>query len=403
MSLPPPPPLPAVPPPPLAVPPHILGTIPSVGAPIPPRAPLPTSVLLTNVPPFLHHTRAVRDWIVSCANARNVIFVPPVPRDDDEEKLTQTITALVTLSHADGALRLISAFKYFKSKCNDGDYASFQAHTVPTNPDVPLPPVSMDSALVQTLGEKLLTSFEAWKNGSKQVTDAALAVVEEQDASQTTANNNNADDEEVDPLKTQQVLEAVRGFRLNLEKMQGSKATRRKELVKRKVEQAMPIVRQRMKQQHVPPPPPPPPPPAGLPPPLPSGLPPPFPNGLPPPLPSGLPPLPQPPTGTTAGPRGVSNLPAWMSKQQPPDSEAQYRGPFPAIPSPKQDRLREFIGRQIEKYLGEREETLVEFVFKHVMEGKTGEGLLPELRDVLEEDSEGFLAALWEEVKELSQ
>jgi len=430
---------------------------------------LPTTVLLSNVPPFLHSTRAIRDWIAPIGSARNVKLIPPPKKDssyddddDDEEEQkidkkirketssspedeppeTPTITGLVALSHPDAALRLISAFKHFKvlldqhqqnrkedegtKKENNGggdderassSFKSFQAYVVPVNPDVPLPPPMLDKASTEVLGKKLLASFAEWRDGVKDFTklassgggggtssrssqlsssaDATTAV-----SSAATGSEDEEDEDEVDPLTTTQVLEAVTKFRKKLERMQGSKASRRKELVASKIEQMLPIVRQRMRQERE----------AAA-----SGLPPVYLPPPPPPPPGyGLaaPPPPPPP-----GARGVSNLPAWMTKQQQqgggddmgePSAKRTKLDPaelgvFPIVPASSHDALRQYIKDLIRQHLGEGEATLTDFVYKHVLTEKASASLLPELNEVLDEDAPKFILQLWEKVQELAR
>lgn len=506
----------SVPPPPLPhgglpPPPGVTTTMPPVpGHPPPGRtpvssiAPLPTTVLLVNVPAFLHNIRALKDWVACCGSVRNIQFVPRPPfvkynkdgsddaskkvieeknievnkKENDDEKKTKQITAIVTLSHADATLRFITAFKQFKSnllddnkdkdvkdedgqeqKENEGDgdcdgdnemFKSFQIYRVPMNPDIPLPPPAVyDAKANETLADRLMKCFTAWKTGEKTLSNMntyssnANAAYNDGNYGGDNDDGNNAtsgggggtnrfddegdhgDDANIDPLESPQVQDAVKAFRAKLEKMQGSKAARRKELVKQKLEQLLPVIRQRMKeqkQQHQlqqqqqlqqgPPPPsgllPPPPPPPGA-----AGA------GLPqPPLPSGLPPLPPPPGAAAAQqPRGVSNLPAWMTQQQqaaaaappseePPSKKAKVDSSvaFPSIMAPEsRDNLRSYISQQIKQYLGEEEATLIDFIYNHVIEMKTGQELLPELIDVLGEDEgNDFFNKLWGKVQELS-
>jgi hypothetical protein len=97
-------------------------------------------------------------------------------------------------------------------------------------------------------------------------------------------------------------------------------------------------------------------------------------------------------------------LPAWMTAQP------QQQPPPPALDTTsKLDSavLQAFVSSQIQKYLGEDEPTLGEFVVRKVVEvvgaGLSSESLLPEsirtallpdLKDVLDEDSDAFIEAV---------
>jgi hypothetical protein len=126
-----------------------------------------------------------------------------------------------------------------------------------------------------------------------------------------------------------------------------------------------------------------------------------------------------------SGRRGVSNLPAWMTKDNPEAVEqAQNQADIAPPPSqpegpprkrPKMDltvtsdenfsapqdsvELRSFIALQIQELLGEEETTLIDFCFKHVMEGKSYASLKEELQVVLEEDAPVFVESLKNKVK----
>jgi hypothetical protein len=135
-----------------------------------------------------------------------------------------------------------------------------------------------------------------------------------------------------------------------------------------------------------------------------------------------------------SGRRGVSNLPAWMTKDNPeaaeqarahhhqaadaaPPPSSSQGGPFqpegPPRKRPKMDltfgrspseenfsapqdlqELRSFIASQIRELLGEEETTLIDFCFKHVVEKKSIASLQEELQVVLEEDAPAFVESL---------
>jgi hypothetical protein len=374
------------------------------------------------------------------------MFVPPEQDEDEEEKVPKQEeesmrTALLTMSHADGALKVVTAFRHFQTeflaKVDDTQkdtIQKFQVHLVPTHPDIPVPPAMMDPTTVQVLGDRLVASFP---DPNRPTPVVAPVTVKEPVIRGPDSDEEQDDEEEEDPLTTPAVLAAVREFRRKLARQQGGKATRRQELVKSKIEHWKPIVRQRMlaggvpgvPPSQLPPLPGAPPPPSQLPPPpppLPGVPPPPLGSQLPPPplLPGNLPPPPPPPPSLgqlpppqIAAPRGVSNLPAWMTQQaqQPPPSEGSEPSPTKrrktddwqsqplSIPSTAQTPFRDFVATQIQQLLGEAEMSLVDFVCQQVQAQKTVTQLLPELQDVLEEDAFGFCERLYEKVQELRE
>ena len=421
------------------------------------RAPPPSTVLLTNVPSFLHSVRSLREWIHSSGgNARTILFLPAVadPNNDSSTSTSTTtatanvgaattpegrgepITALVTLSHADGAAKFVAALAHVQSKLSttaaaaaatsrtdapkDEEAATtIEAHLVPNLAEVPLPPITMDPETVEILSNNLL---DAWQN--KKTANSAVAAANGQDATTSTdtlatktkttadtaatkgtdaVNASDDDEEEVDPLTTPAVLAAVRNFRRQLETQQGSKSTRRKELVNEKLATMLPVVRQRLQEEATRPP---------------------------PPLATTLPPPPATvaaPTVTDSARRGVSNLPAWMTKQpadasggvaatatqEPPSKRAKVETipslqvgntdqAFPAVPAVTSDTLRQFIASQCQEYLGQEEATLIDFIHQHVLQQKAVSTLLPELQEVVEDDAAAFCQAVWTKTHELA-
>lgn len=66
------------------------------------------------------------------------------------------------------------------------------------------------------------------------------------------------------------------------------------------------------------------------------------------------------------------------------------------------DELRVFVVAQIQHFLGEEEDSFIDFICQQVQTpGKTPEQVLPDLQDVLEEDAPIFLESLWRKVQEL--
>ena len=429
MSFAPPPPalggLPQLPPPPMRM----------MGGPPGAMMKRPLQVLLTNVPPFLHGARPMRSWaLAGGGGVRSIVMVPPppilkpgetlvVPQIDSissssDEKVR--ISALLTMSHADAALKVITAFRHFHQKLKDegqdDEYLNFTAHAVPTNPDIPLPPAVMDKETVTVLGDKLYEAFQQLKDGKEtdQQASVNLSTVNDNSSNANTismdANSSNVrssstaedgGDEGDDPLTTPTILEAVRKFREQLSLQQGSKAVRRQQLVKEAIEKALPVVRQRLQEERA----------ATSAVPVIPVLPPPPDAGLP------LPPPPPPPMAppTAAGPRGVSNKPAWMTQQQQTQDttvEPQAKKVkldlsdstivFSAVRAESVGTFRTFVAEKIRQYLGQEEADLIDFVHKHVLEQKSVSALQSDLADVLDEDAPAFLQAIYEKSQELS-
>uniref|UniRef100_A0A7S4EGQ6 PWI domain-containing protein n=1 Tax=Pseudo-nitzschia australis TaxID=44445 RepID=A0A7S4EGQ6_9STRA len=254
-------------------------------------------------------------------------------------------------------------------------------------------------------------------------------------------------DAEEDPLNAPQVLEAVKEFRRKLDQTHGSQKTQRMEMVAKKLGELRPKIRaqvdaetknrrERSQLQRpgavgaahaaaAPPPPvgvalPAPPTQASL------SLPqPPLPGGLAAPPPSlGLP-LPPRSRGAVAdsGKRGRSNLPAWMTQQQQQQgnnasteqdpaskkaktsgSASDYPSHFPSsLPPSSHAMLRQFLANQVKESMGEEEATLIDFLYNHILRGKATSELLQELQDLVEEEADGFLKAVWTKVQEIQQ
>jgi PWI domain len=351
---------------------------------------------------------------------RSVLLIPPPPKSggstiQQQQQHDDSISALATMSNPDVALRVLTAFRHMSTTfLKDGDDRSlrnFAVHPVPTNPDIPMPPAFMDKESVQLAGEALYKAFVRCQeggvtggeeNGMNRTANAVENIhpntshgddtsAELQDPATT------GDDDGVDPLESPAVLEAVRKFREHLTVLQGSKATKRQKLVADAIAKELPIMRQRIVEErsqaaataatvaaelHVPPPPP-----------------------LPPPPP------------TFDAPRGVSNKPAWMThgdersdvpSDGPPNKRIKLNVADPALTFPTISpqnlvALRQYISGRIQHYLGEEEESLIAFVYNHVIQGnKSVSAVLPELTDVLDEDAPAFLQSIFDYCQELT-
>lgn len=344
------------------------------------------------------------------------------------------------MSHADGALKVLTAFRQMAQRdellgstaattaASSSELASFAAHAVPVNPDVPmLPPAILDAETVQVLGDNLYQAFENHRLGktnntasgahTRAATNHSAGAADASDLLGNTAAAASTaaavgvgvdDDDEVDPLEAPAVLDAVRKFREQLTVQQGGKAVKRQQLVADVLAKMLPVVRQRVQEERergtapallLPPPPPPPP----------SGL------LLPPPPP------PQPPT--LDAPRGVSNKPAWMTQQEQLQQQQQQQQlseepptkrrktvdvtdpavVFPVMPEGSVAALRLFIAGRIQHYLGEEEATLIDFVSTRVRARQSVAALAPELSDVLAEDAPAFLQSVYEHCQLLAE
>jgi hypothetical protein len=435
---------------------------------------LPNTVLLTHLPSFLHSVRAVREWMGPCGSARTVLFLPlsvdpmedivmdkEVSEETESSKKTKTITALVTLSHADAAAKLMAAFRHFQQKLSAASteaateaeatteqadapqsMSDIQAYLVPNHPDIPLKPVTMDPETALILGDRLFSSWQSLSQGnsSNKTVNAAVAtdhatttvttssttatsamdgVVVDKNNDDAQANQNYDDDDDGDPLEAPAVLAAVRDFRRRLEQQQGSKSTRRKELVALKLQEMLPVVRQRVQEEATRPPQamsvgiPPPPPAAAA-----GGG-----GGALPPPPV---PLPVPPSAAENAPRGVSNLPAWMTKQEPeiattetetepplkrprlgfevPSLEGNTDQKFPAMDPNNYLLVKQAIEKQCLESLGDpvASSTLVDFIYNKVVAESLVSPVLQEVQEVLEDEAAQFVQTLWEKVHELA-
>jgi hypothetical protein len=408
-------------------------------------------VLIVHLPSFLR--KHLRLWVRACGPVRSIIHYPkdegdsyttssnPQNAKEEDEQQPQNVTAsLVIMNHADSAIRLICAIRHIA----DSLPVEFRAYLVPVAPDIPLPPPVLDEETTRSLGERMIQTYHELEVG---IIHDDIETYNYINAVATNSSNlldgnkegdalaTGGDDE--DPLSAPEVVEAVKEFRRRLEQTQSVQKRRRVALVQERIQQLLPFMRQRMEEEHqqqqhqamFPPP-------VAFPPPPP----------LPPQMPPGfLPPPPPPPLDSAmmGGPRGVSNMPAWMTNRPPEDMlpppppppplEGIDSGLPPSLkrikvedegdslpqesaglaPSAKRIKLqdattfagmvvspsqypivREWISSMIQEYLGEEEVTLIDFVHKHVIQGKAVKELHEELKQVLEEDATAFCERL---------
>jgi hypothetical protein len=241
--------------------------LPSAGLPPPPpptaaaaaAAAASNVVLLRHVPSFL----SVKEWIAPCGAARKVITADHI--------------SLITMMHGDGALKLVCAVEYLSKKYN----SEIQAQLVPASPDIPLPIPVMEDSVTEHVGEQLWQLWSDQKDGRTneessslpQVIVATTIMTRENEDSRldaarvAAAAGGGAYDEDADPLNAPAVLEAVKQFRLSLRKKDQEQKEKRVRVISDKVQQMLPLVKEKMKQERIPPP-------MGLPPP--TGIPPPV-------------------------------------------------------------------------------------------------------------------------------
>eukprot|EP00548_Thalassiothrix_antarctica_P015239 CAMPEP_0194180780 /NCGR_PEP_ID=MMETSP0154-20130528/18350_1 /TAXON_ID=1049557 /ORGANISM="Thalassiothrix antarctica, Strain L6-D1" /LENGTH=437 /DNA_ID=CAMNT_0038896559 /DNA_START=25 /DNA_END=1338 /DNA_ORIENTATION=+ len=416
-NLPPPPPPPPVvgmlPPPP---PPPIVGMPPPIVSNTTRPTSLPPSnvVLLTGVPSFLHQCLAT--WILPCGPTRTIVWYPKQlslledEKTDNVSKSTISTMALVTMMHGDGAWKLVYTISKLREENSDSSIVigNLKAHLVPASPDILLPPIIVEESIgnqiqaamvkkyveLKGLGGKAIieakdpnykSSFLSMAGGGTTSMMTTLPLDAQKVAAAAGGNNY---DEDADPLNAPAVLKAVKEFREGLAKTSTIQQTRRMKLVEDRLQKAIKTLMtttasSSLSQSAA----------MAPPPPHLSGIPP----LAPPPMPGGLPPPPPQHQPTSdSGKRGQSNLPAWMTKQQqqmesipPPQKKAKI------IEDPI-NVLRPFIAQQIAHYMGEEEETLIDFILKHsVLEKKPiYPDLVTELQPILEEDTDAFLKAL---------
>ena len=86
-------------------------------------------------------------------------------------------------------------------------------------------------------------------------------------------------------------------------------------------------------------------------------------------------------------------------------------GFYPKLHKPEiVPEIRKFVKEQMVEYLGEEEATLIDFVMNHLgkhensngFKGKNVDGLLEEMKMVLEEDAEAFVVDLFKKVVDIS-
>lgn len=386
-------------------------------------------------------------------------------------------TVLVNMVSPDQAVKVFACFKNFTAQLDD-QYKDMRCYMLPSSHDVPLPPPLVDNLTQKVLGSKLFANFNSLEKttqfnttsrnkdniNDKPGTTASTTENETEgdDAENTTNEDENNDqpklldadkvaaaaggvsayDAEEDPLNAPAVLAAVKEFRRKLDRTHGNQKAQRAEMVAKKLKEVRPRIRTIMESEkksrqellkqrqeklqlwkdggigRAPPAP------VPLPVPPQTSLPqPPLPGGGPPPPPPslGLPPPPQVlgadrGAGTDSGKRGRSNLPAWMTQQQPEEpaskksktatdsSSTIYPSHFPpTLPATSHAMLRQFLANQVRESMGEEEATLIDFLYSHILEGKATSELLQELQVVLEEEADSFLKAVWVKVQEMQQ
>ena len=220
-------------------------------------------------------------------------------------------------------------------------------------------------------------------------------------------------DEEADPLNAPQVLEAVAKFKQKLEERDSVLKQQRMKIVSEKMISALLRARKNCEERKKDPPP--------LPPPL-------------PPNPPPLPPLP-PQQDMESGKRLVSNLPAWMTQGSSShntqlDNKRPLELPDPSLAPPTkrkaridisqlqstksaskklqsnpslQSKLKKWISDKIVEYLGEEEETLIQFILTQTLsETVSQKDMMEEMQQVLDEDADDFVKDLYQKVMELA-
>jgi PWI domain len=324
-------------------------------------------VLITGIPMILHHPPgALANWILPCGPARTILWYPK-PKESEEKlenKTPSNTMALVTMMHGDGAWKLVYTITTLRK-------GNLRAHLVPASPEILLPPIVIEDALLaDSLINALGQSLTDLENGVKNsVTEAILSSKEAftnstsiplVEKSNTLADQPD-DDDAVDPLTTPAVLAAVRAFRKSLEQTSSVQQARRIRLVNERLKQAMSFIRNPQVQS----------------------------NGA---LPPGVPPLAL-PNDMNDPRKRYPALEENYNLNQPPSKRSKSYTP---------EDWRSFVTEQIIHYLGVEETTLVEFCVQHICDRKSWDELRTELQPVLEEDVDAFLQALKARDEELS-
>jgi hypothetical protein len=400
-----------------------------------PLASLSKTILLSPLPAFLCDKQKLRSWLVEVTGVRQVHMVNAIKKKGsftttaavppkEGEDAPPPAAGLVTLMHADGAVKLVVAIRYVRQEllqeaqaADDGDkdipVVVPWAHWVPAQPQVPLPPPSLDPTVAETLGKRMLEAYRKLAKGQDLQHQPQTSSSSETGAPTESMNaDGDGGDAGDDPLSSPAVWEAVRQFRHNLEHQQGSKAVRRKELIQASLERLLPRIREHggdvlagaVPSLHGGPPPLPL---GGLPPPMPHGGPPPLPGNLPPPPAHGLPP-PHMPVGAPPMPPAAPPLPPGPPPvvEEPPAKRLKpsvdLGQAFPTFGAQHEAAVRQYVGQQIQQFLGELEESMVDFILEHVRSGKVIQSWMPDLTEVLEEDANRFVQQLIDFVQSLS-
>ena len=396
----------------------------------PPGGPLSKTILLQDLPEFLCDKNRLRTWLGEVTSVRHIHLV---------KQPSSSSSSLVTLTHPDGAVKLVIAIRYVRQQLqqnDNNDNKPVAAHWVPSQPHVPLPPPALDPTIGETLGKRMWQAYQRLSAGQALDPQQQQPVEAPAAEAPSTTNHHNADegfDDAEDPLTSPAVLEGVRQFRLSLEAQQGSKAVRRKELVQANLDRILPRVRADMERGPPvggPPPPPPPvmggppPPPLGNlpPPPMPMGLPPPpMPTGglPPPPLAGNLPPPPM-PMGLPPPPLSVGGPPPPLPPgapppppqptEEPPAKKQKTTAtiplditlPFPVFAAQQTTVVQAFIKQRMQHYLGEADDALVQFTMDNIQKATVPmQSYMADLHEVLEEDATKLMQELLDYVQSL--
>jgi len=252
----------------------------------------------------------------------------------------------------------------------------------------------------------------------------AVAEVKKLDVSKVAAAaGGGAYDEEADPLNAPEVLEAVAKFKKSLEERDVGMRKKRQEIVDGRIQEKVKELRERREKAKA--------------------------NTK-----AKVPPPPPGKDGKDSGRRGVSNLPAWMTKDAKDDKkekkekkrslevsgEQVSRKPRleeslnqsairdanrlrdanqlrdlakmtkkeilenpPSLPlnwvDEKRKNLEGYVSKKIVELLGEEESTMIQFVLTNVLEKKCSpKELIGEMTAVLDEDAEDFVLDMWQEL-----
>jgi len=394
--------------PPPTLPPGIAGAA-AIGLTVPPlpTAPPPTQhiILLTHLPIFLCDHKSLRELTNPCGASRGItVCQTPNIGCVAIVRMSTSIGATALVKAAPVVLKDYGVKAYYPKELQkrvttgilkstaanpilnipfvlDGtsDSASRIAHAAIPDPPPDDPAMGIVYDDSKTLIEKMTEARDILKERQSNGLMGFVDSVRKLDVNKVAAAaGGGAYDEDIDPLNAPEVLEAVTKFKKALEERDIKNKRKRQEIVDKKLLEAVDhykTERKRMIQQATKPK----------------------------------------EDVKESGKRGVSNLPAWMTKEEQPKPAKEltmemltaptflstfWKGA--PLPSRHEPTLHTYITSKIKNLLGEEESTLIEFLFQNTIKSKMSpQSLIDELFLVLEDDANKFVLDLYSYIQTL--